>query len=889
MKSCIKKLTGLLFFLLTYYVNMAQSNLIRKNNMYAFFADSIVQQNYIARALSSTEIISNYHTPVIQFRFSINGKDNEMRPRFKHQFYCSCETESHKTPVIKFGESSNDAPIIPPASCLKSNTKLTFRVDMGKVLAEIKNKGFYSTFQGDKIYKEDLKAVYVAGSIDPLIWDFDSLKNRPDLQLKDPDGDGVYEVTLTMKGHKYENIKDSHWKLSKDISAFPKYRSNYPLTDALYNMALEEMEKAVEPDSTFRTGKEWAGVWTRDISYSIILSMATLQPEVSKKSLLRKVKNGKIIQDTGTGGAYPVSSDRMVWAIAAWEIYKVTGDASWLQQAFGIIKNSLEDDQQNIYDRETGLARGESSFLDWREQTYPEWMQPADIFQSENLGTNAVHFQANIVLSNMAKLLNDLQAAEKYNRIAEKIKNGINKYLWQPERGYYGQYLYGRNSKTLSPRSEALGEALCVLFDIADFKKQRSIIENTPVTAFGIPCIYPQIPDIPPYHNNGIWPFVQSYWALASAKAGNEQAVIESISAIYRPAALFLTNQENFVAANGDLAGTRINSSNMLWSLSGNISLIYKILFGINYQADRLVLKPFVPAALKGKRSLTEFKYRNAMLDFEMEGYGNKIKSIALNGKILAKPEIMADLKGRHTVKIILENNDPGASKINRVANDFSPATPSTVLSSGQLTWLPVEKVKNYVILKNGKKIETITKTSFTINPDEYGQYQVIAIDPMGLESFAGEPQGSTQADAVHKYEVEKFVAAAGLPYQGFSGDGFAEISKTKNTKININVIIPQTGKYAIDFKYGNGNGPVNTDNKCAIRTLMNGSNFLGTVVFPQRGRSQWADWGYTNAVITRLEKGTHTISLTFEAANQNMDGDINQAMLDYMRLIKID
>jgi hypothetical protein len=40
--------------------------------------------------------------------------------------------------------------------------------------------------------------------------------------------------------------------------------------------------------TAFRTGKEWAGVWTRDISYSIILSMAYLQPKVAMNSLMKK-------------------------------------------------------------------------------------------------------------------------------------------------------------------------------------------------------------------------------------------------------------------------------------------------------------------------------------------------------------------------------------------------------------------------------------------------------------------------------------------------------------------------------------------------------------------------------------------------------------------------
>jgi hypothetical protein len=62
------------------------------------------------------------------------------------------------------------------------------------------------------------------------------------------------------------------------------------------------------------------------VSYSILLAFAYHQPDVAKISLMRKVKRGRIIQDTVPGGAWPVSSDRTIWANAALEIYKVTGD-----------------------------------------------------------------------------------------------------------------------------------------------------------------------------------------------------------------------------------------------------------------------------------------------------------------------------------------------------------------------------------------------------------------------------------------------------------------------------------------------------------------------------------------------------------------------------------
>ena len=47
---------------------------------------------------------------------------------------------------------------------------------------------------------------------------------------------------------------------------------------------------------------------------------------------------------TGTGGSWPVSTDRIIWAVAAWELYKVTGDGKWLDAIYPYIKQSVEDD-----------------------------------------------------------------------------------------------------------------------------------------------------------------------------------------------------------------------------------------------------------------------------------------------------------------------------------------------------------------------------------------------------------------------------------------------------------------------------------------------------------------------------------------------------------------
>jgi hypothetical protein len=875
-----------------------------KSEAYTVYADGVIQGPYHARAHSATELTSDYRSPAnafqspqVAFKFSINGKDNELAPGQDNLFLAVPRPGGGplETPVIVFGQRYVDPAPAPADVYLAPHTRLKVRLDMRPVLEAFKKQGYYTTYKGDKLYKQDFKQVFVAGNTTPLSWDFDNLVNKPELEMHDPDGDGIYEVTLTLNAPADAKTTATSWKQSLNIADFPQYSSPYPLADALYNLAQEEARRAVEPDGTLRTGKEWGGVWTRDVSYSIILAQATLQPQVAMNSLLRKVTpEGRIIQDTGTGGAYPCSTDRMIWAVAAWEIYKVTGDEAWLRKVYPIVKQSIGDDRQNAYDAATGLVRGESSFLDWREQTYPRWMQPADIYQSENLGTNAVHFQANTVLAQMARQLGETAVAAEHEQAAAIIKAGINQHLWQEGAGYYGQYLYGRNFLSLSPRAEALGEALSVWFGIADEARAKTVVARTPITDFGISCIYPQIPGIPPYHNNAVWPFVQSYWALAAAKAGNEASLTESIMAIYRPAALFLTNKENFVAQNGDFAGTQINSSNMLWSLSGSLSLVYKILFGMHYETDRLVFRPFVPQAFKGERKLTNFKYRRAVLDIDLQGFGNIIQTITLDGKPLAGGAVPATLTGRHALRIALSNQMSAAATVNKVANAFTPETPVVTLSLGYasfLKWEPVAEARAYRILKNGQLLTTTTGQSLQVavgGETGYVEYQVVAVNNQGLESFASEPLVVSSSTSDRQVQLETVVAKSTLPYNGFTGKGFVEISTTKNQQLTIPVTVPEAGLYALDFRYANGNGPTNTNNKCAIRTLRMGGKQLGTIVLPQRGVDEWSNWGFSNAVLVQFPKGTHQLTLAYEPANTNMNGAVNQAMLDYLRVQKV-
>ena len=141
---------------------------------------------------------------------------------------------------------------------------------------------------------------------------------------------------------------------------------------------------------------------------------------------------------------------------------------------------------------------------------------------------------------------------------------------------------------------------------------------------------------------------------------------------------------------------------------------------------------------------------------------------------------------------------------------------------------------------------------------------------------------------AAQQVQLETVAPKATQPYKGYTGKGFIEITPAKNKAFAIPVTVPEAGLYAVDFRYANGNGPINTNNKCAIRTLRRGPELLGTVVLPQRGVDEWSNWGFSNSIMVRLEAGKNTLTLAYEPANRNMNGEVNQAMLDYLRLRRV-
>ena len=853
---------------------------------------SVHQGRFAAVALSRDSIVSTYPRAgrEMHFRFSLNGADNEFPSGTEHTLYVRPANGAIVSPVYVFGEEQ--PPFIPTPEAYSTSeegvARVTIRLDLRHVLREMERTGRYDPPQGPPIRRADFRGVYAIGDVEPLSWDARALRPGSPAQLRDEDGDGIYTLTLPIEAQYTRPLADpgrAIWTRQADVSAFPQLRSPERLVDALYRMSLEELTQLVREDGALSAGAKWPGVWTRDVSYASVLALAVAAPDAVKRSLLAKVDSaGRIIQDTGTGGSWPISTDRMTWALAAWELYAVTGDRDWLRQAYGIISRSAEADLHAIFDPATGLATGETSFMDWREQSYPRWVEPRDIARSAGTSTNVVHHATYRILADMAQALGE--PGDRWAKVAADLRTAINQHLWMPDAGYYAVFRYGRGFSSLAPRSDALAQALAVIYGVADPQQQALISARAPMVEFGAPTFWPYIPGTPSYHNAAIWPFVNAYSLWAAAEAGNTAAVEHALASIYRPAALFLTNKENMMASTGHFDGTELNSDRQLWSVAGNLAASYRVLFGMRFRPHGLAFRPMVPRGYEGERTLSNLRYRGSTLSITVRGFGDGVARATLDGQPLARAEVPATLTGEHVVEITMNGRWP-AGRVNMVENRWAPETPSATLRGDVLAWDPIPGAAHYVVHRNGRPAATTTETRVSLGRlDRVAEYQVLAVDSAGLQSFLSAPVLMARDEAI--VVARPRGAPLEREHEGFTGAGYVRVTREANTSVEFPVIVACGGEYVVDARYANGSGPINTDAKAAIRTLLVDGEPAGVLVMPQRGTDRWNEWGYGTSVRVTLSPGAHRLTLAYTPLDENMDRRVNTALLDHLRLIHL-
>jgi hypothetical protein len=436
----------------------------------------------------------------------------------------------------------------------------------------------------------------------------------------------------------------------RESAALPTVRSGSLAFDALFALAGAEMQQDAVGEirdgsynggnaigcECFETGELWHYVWTRDLSYAAALGLGMLEPQRVRHSLEFKlsgyrdgVKPGphaaggadavQIIQDTGSGGSWPVSTDRVSWAFGADEALKALAPdqrRAFAATALRALANTLENDRVAVYDRADGLYSGEQSFLDWRDQSYAAWIPGylASMATSKALSTNAGHYKALTLAAQLAAEQGDQALAEKYAAWAADLKRAINQRFWQADAGMYSSLTAGHFDGAPMYKYDWLGQSLAIITGIADEAQAQSILSRYPHGPLGAPVITPQQPGMAVYHNRAMWPFVTAYGLKAATMHNNVAVADAAYDSLMRGAALNLSNMENLEWLSGqpmledkrvidgkplDLSGPVVNSRRQLWSVGAYLGMVVGEVFGVRTTGTGIALRPFVTAKLR--------------------------------------------------------------------------------------------------------------------------------------------------------------------------------------------------------------------------------------------------------------------------------------------------
>ncbi|MGM0596321.1 MAG: amylo-alpha-1,6-glucosidase [Myxococcota bacterium] len=723
-----------------------------------------------------------------------------------------------------------------------------------------------------------------------------------------------------------------------ELSGWPSVSTNNLMFDALYALSLEETRlcsvNAIEdyaynngqpiecpPGGCFETGRLWKFVWTRDTAYAVDLGLAALNPARSRNSLefkvsnLRSGGNPQIIQDTGSGGSYPVSTDRAVWAIGAQQLINyLHGDelVDFINLAWEATKNTIEQDRETVFISENGLYLGEQSFLDWREQSYPFWTatDTVQIHMSQALSTNVGHLRLLDLGAWLAKQVGETELGNTYEAWAEQLRTNIDEVFYQSDFGLWGTFTTGVLDRISVRHFDLLGSSLAILSDIGNEIRQDEAVSKYPHLEKGPAVIWPQQKDIPIYHNRGIWPFVTAYWLKAAKKVKNDKAVNLNVHSLIRGAAMNISNMENFEVVtgmpwldDGDYSGPVVNSQRQLWSVAAYVSMVHDVFFGLEANPDGIRFLPFITKALRNNMFaqshslvLNNFKYKGKVITVvvnlpdvdDVDEGAYEVGAIKLNETDITHDFISYEqLDEKNVIDIQLSDSAiPGKSitletDTSEYRKLFSPLTPV-------ITNVRVENGNLEVLFNaNGETTDDIT---FNIYRDK----ELVASNLPGnttswidtevswedispcytveaefvVTGVSGNPNVSQHAkprcywgegyERISSVYAVDFISNGGNFVDNHGRQHYENWGEEEHTITVEDFTASFTGEHLLQVEYGNGAGNFSTGITCVTKKvdIYEGETLVGTGYFVMPHLASWDNWGNSNFVKVDLESG---------------------------------
>jgi hypothetical protein len=692
----------------------------------------------------------------------------------------------------------------------------------------------------------------------------------------------------------YASGSAKKWTQSKNLSSYPVFKAaNSPLAAAVYNLSLEEAVKSINTDSygeVFYTGTAWQKVWTRDTALSNLYSLAWVFPQISYNCEREKVKTGGGVsvfeQDTGTGGSYPVSTDKIITMLSVWETYLADGNKEHLSYFYDICNNTIMQDMNVAYDNDAGLFRGETCGLDWRDQTYPDWTSEtydsglSTIAESKTASVNAIYCRVLEIMSKAAKILGKGEKAEQaWAKMAQDLSAKIKDRLWNKNLGLYSSWEYPEfMGSVLAEKADVLGNGFALWFDIGTDSQLKDITENYRLVPYGADTVYPQKQGKLKnankiYHNFGIWPGWDSILMVGAGYHNNKALAEEIFNSNVHGAATSLTNKEviNYRTGEG------VESDQQLWSIAGTLAGYYRVMFGMNYDEDGITFNPYIPSWMKGPFELSNFKYRNATLKINLSGEGDKVKSFKVDGaaKDIASYVFPNDSKGSHTIDIVMEKSSTDY-KINKSEKNLvvCPEMPSMNYSNGKLTWTQKSGLKYK--LWTGKEYKDVSGGSYTVDKSVYGCYSLMAVSADGVCSELSKP--IVVSPTRIKVEAEN----GSVSNSSLISNGYVIDKRSKSANLTLTVTVSKKGKYLLSGIYNNS-GDATSGISCGIRSVYVDGADKGSLIFPEVSSSKKNQTGTHLAL--NLDKGKHTVKIFYDTANwydRNMSINKNDVEYNY-------
>ncbi len=473
----------------------------------------------------------------------------------------------------------------------------------------------------------------------------------------------------------------------------PVLKSSDTKVDKTFKLSVEILYRNTQ-DNLIKAGGEYGGEWTRDCSINAWNAASLLDPASAKNSLWSVTTDNR----TYIGHQY---WDQIIWVTGAWDHYEKTGDRTFLNQAYTASKNSMTKLEKEQFDSQYGLFKGPSVFNDgiagYEEPIYDPALDGHSYVLDHHasdikcLSTNAIYYNAYLLLAKMANFKGDADAEKSWLKKAATLKANIRQHLFNGTDKLY--YLIDQNGK-IHDFQEALGIAYAVLFGVVSHEEAGRIIDASYKGRWGTPSIYPHFKRYndsrPGRHNKIVWPFVSAFFGSAANEAGCNDRLgfeLKSLSSLcqgsqskHNGVQTFyeIYNETTGVPDGGWQCSSHWGSSvyDQTWSATGFIRLILTDVLGMRFTPEGLTFEPNIKIATDfGVQEVKEVTYRGGLLDISVTGTGDRLVAVRVDGVEQLPVTPIAPQAGKRQVELVFGSDLDLTAKYERADLALKPGS----------------------------------------------------------------------------------------------------------------------------------------------------------------------------------------------------------------------